>query len=225
MSLDRRTFNRIAFGGIAAGVATGVAATGAALLPMPGIAASATSPDYAPVRSDSAFGSYTQKWFVDSFLELADDLAEARAAGKRFAIMWELEGCPYCRETHLVNFAIPAVTDFIRANFAIVQLDVKGARRVKNLDGTEMSERELAALFQVRHTPTIQFFPETLEQAKAKRGREMEVGRIPGYLRPFHFLTYFQYVAEKAYTRENFHKYLKSRVAQLERSGKGVPAW
>ena len=43
MSLDRRTFNRIAFGGIAAGVATGVAATGAALLPMPGIAASATS--------------------------------------------------------------------------------------------------------------------------------------------------------------------------------------
>ena len=218
MDIARRTFNRIAL--------TGLAAAGAAtLLPAAGIAANATSPDYAPVRSDSAFGSYTQKWFIESFLELGEDLKEARAAGKRFAVMWELEGCPYCRETHLVNFAIPAVTDFIRAHFAIVQLDVKGSRRVKNFDGTEMSERELASLFQIRHTPTIQFFPETLAETKGKQGRDVEIGRIPGYLRPFHFLTFFQFVEEKAYTRENFHKYLKARVAQLEGAGKGVPAW
>ncbi|MEK9755277.1 MAG: thioredoxin family protein [Rhodospirillaceae bacterium] len=218
MSLARRTFNRLALTGLAAAAAP-------ALLPASANASNSTSPDYAPVRSDSAFGSYTQKWFVESFLELGDDLKEAHAAGKRFAIVWELEGCPYCRETHLVNFAIPAVTDFIRPRFAIVQLDVRGSRRVKNFDGTEMSERELAALFQIRHTPTIQFFPETLAETKGKKGRDVEVGRIPGYLRPFHFLTFFQFVAEKAYALENFHKYLKARVAQLEGSGKGLPAW
>ena len=50
-------------------------------------------------------GLYRQPWFLESFLELADDLEGAAANGKRFAIMWELRGCPYCRETHLVNFA------------------------------------------------------------------------------------------------------------------------
>ncbi len=217
MNFARRRFNRIA--------AIGLAAAPLALAGRGFAASSATSPAYAPVRSDSAFGSYTQKWFIESFLELGDDLKEAHAAGKRFAVMWELEGCPYCRETHLVNFAIPAVTDFIKAHFAIVQLDVKGSRRVKNFDGTEMSERELAAQFQIRHTPTIQFFPESLEETKGKAGKDIEVGRIPGYLRPFHFLTFFQFVQEKAYARENFHKFLKARVAQLEGSGKGVPAW
>jgi len=216
MLLTRRTLNRFALGGLAAALAPN----------LPALASSATSPDYAPVRvSGSSFGAYTQKWFVEGFLELGDDLKEAHAAGKRFAIMWELEGCPYCRETHLVNFAIPAVTDFIREHFAIVQLDVKGARRVTNFDGKEMSERDLARLTQVRHTPTIQFFPETLAELNGKTGKDMEVARIPGYLKPFHFLTYFQYVQEKAYEKVNFHKYLKSRVTELERNGKGVPAW
>ena len=215
MIVSRRTLGRLALGGVAS-----------ALLPRDVLASSATSPDYAPVpMGDSAFGSYTQKWFLESFLELADDIAEARDNGKRFAIMWELEGCPYCRETHLVNFAIPAVTDFIRENFEIVQLDVKGAREVVNFDGTPMKERKLAKHNQVRYTPTIQFFPETLEELTGKSGKGMEVARIPGYLRPFHFLTYFQFVREKGYEQGNFHQYLKSRVASLKSSGKGVPSW
>lgn len=215
MNISRRRFGQLTLGGLAAMGAPNIAA-----------ASSAVSPDYAPVRvGDSAFGSYTQKWFLESFLELADDLAEAHGEGKRFALMWELEGCPYCRETHLVNFAIPAVTDFIRENFVIVQMDYKGAREVVNFDGASMAERKLAKVNQVRFTPTFQFFPETIDELKGKQGRDMEVARIPGYLRPFHFLTYFQYVREKAYGEQNFHKYLKSRVAALESSGKGVPAW
>ena len=54
-------------------------------------------------------GLYRQPWFLESFLELADDLAGASEKKKRFAIMWELRGCPYCKETHLVNFAKPEI--------------------------------------------------------------------------------------------------------------------
>jgi hypothetical protein len=46
-------------------------------------------------------GYYREDWFLDSFLELADDLQSAVAAGKQLAVMWEQRGCPYCRETHL----------------------------------------------------------------------------------------------------------------------------
>jgi len=215
MIVSRRNFSRMALGGLAA-----------TALPMPVMGAAPISPDYAPIRmGDNRFGSYTQSWFLESFLELSDDLEEAKANGKRFAIMWELEGCPYCRETHLVNFAMPEVTDFIRANFEIVQLDVKGSRKVVGFDGESVNEQDFAKQAQVRFTPTIQFFPETLEEVDGKTGKEAEVARIPGYLRPFHFLTFFQFVQEKAYTQGNFHKYLKSRVASLNASGKGVPAW
>src|SRR5207253_11460487 len=66
----------------------------------------------APARAEPVLtedGLYRQPWFLESFLELADDLQGAANTGKRFAIMWELRGCPYCRETHLVNFARPDV--------------------------------------------------------------------------------------------------------------------
>ena len=59
------------------------------------------------VMTDDGF--YREPWFLESFLELADDLAAAAENKKRLAIMWELRGCPYCRETHLVNFAKPEI--------------------------------------------------------------------------------------------------------------------
>ncbi len=59
-------------------------------------------------------GLYRQPWFLDSLLELADDLDDASGKGKRFAIMWELRGCPYCKDTHLVNFAKPEIADFVK---------------------------------------------------------------------------------------------------------------
>ena len=62
-------------------------------------------------------GLYHEPWFLQSLLELADDLDSAAAQGRRFAIIWELRGCPYCRQTHLVNFARPEIADFIKAGF------------------------------------------------------------------------------------------------------------
>ena len=70
----------------------------------------------APKRCMTDDGFYREPWFLESFLELADDLAAAAENKKRFAIMWELRGCPYCRETHLVNFAKPEITTTSRSD-------------------------------------------------------------------------------------------------------------
>ena len=56
-----------------------------------------------PILTDD--GLYKEPWFLESFLDLADDLEGAGKEGKRFVVMWELKGCPYCKETHFVNFA------------------------------------------------------------------------------------------------------------------------
>ena len=114
-------------------------------------------------------GLLTQPWFLNSFLDLKDDLQEAANSGKRFAIMWELAGCPYCRETHLVNFAKPGIRDYIKENFDFLQLDVRGSRKVVDFDGKTLTERALAKRHKIRFSPTIQFFAETPDGVMAYR--------------------------------------------------------
>lgn len=163
----------------------------------------------APILTDD--GLYKQPWFLESFLELGEDLTAATAAGKRFAILWELKGCPYCRETHLVNFARPDIARYVRENFEILQLNIIGSRKVTDFDGVELSEKRFAARYGVRFTPTVQFFPETLAGLKEKPPEKREVARLPGYLRPDDFLHLFRFVREKAYEKQNFRDYLRAR--------------
>src|SRR5258708_32214009 len=88
-------------------------------------------------------GLYRQPWFIESFLELGDDLDQAAKRGKRFAVMWELKGCPYCRETHLVNFARPDIADFVRTNFDILQLNIIGSRKGTDFDGRQLGVKQI----------------------------------------------------------------------------------
>ena len=161
-----------------------------------------------PILTDD--GLYRQSWFLESFLELGDDLDQAARQGKRFAVMWELRGCPYCRETHLVNFARRDIAEFVRANFEILQLNIVGSRKVTDFDGNELSEKQIAAKYSVRYTPTFQFFPETAAQLRETEAAKREVARIAGYLRPDDFLAMFKYVREKAYETSTFRDFLKS---------------
>jgi thioredoxin-related protein len=161
-----------------------------------------------PILTDD--GLYKQPWFLESFLDLSDDLEGAAKEGKRFAIMWELKGCPYCKETHFVNFAQPKIADYIKNNFEILQLNIIGSRKVTDFDGTEMSEKELAAKYGVRFTPTFQFFGERAAALKPLAPAKREVARAPGYLRPEDFLAMFRFVKEKAYETKSFRDFVKS---------------
>ena len=172
------------------------------------VAAFGTARAESPILTDD--GLYRQSWFLESFLDLSDDLDGAAKEGKRFAIMWELKGCPYCKETHLVNFAQPKISDYVKNNFEILQLNIIGSRKVTDFDGNEMSEKELAAKYGVRFTPTIQFFGERAAALKSLPPAKREVARAPGYLRPDDFLAMFRFVREKAYETKSFRDFVKA---------------
>ena len=126
------------------------------------------------VMTDDGF--YREPWFLESFLELADDLAAASENKKRLAIMWELRGCPYCKETHLVNFAKPEIANFIKERFEILQLNIIGSREVTDFDGEKLTEKAFAQKYGVRGVPVFQFFPDSAaglarEAAARARGR------------------------------------------------------
>lgn len=167
-----------------------------------------TRGDAEPILTDD--GLYKEPWFLESFLDLSDDLEDARKEGKRFAIMWELKGCPYCKETHLVNFAQARISDYIRSNFEVLQLNIIGSRKVTDFDGAELGEKELAAKYNIRFTPTFQFFPERAEGLKDLAPTKREVARAPGYMRPDDFLALFRYIREKGYETKSFRDFLKA---------------
>ncbi len=154
-------------------------------------------------------GLYRQPWFLESFLELPDDLETSSAEGKRLAVMWELKGCPYCKETHFVNFADPEINGFIKARFNILQLNIIGSRAVLDFDGEELPEKDLAQKYGVRFTPSIQFFPASADGLADLEPREREVARLQGYMKPEHFLAMFQYVDQGAYESQTFRDYLR----------------
>ncbi|QRG06983.1 thioredoxin fold domain-containing protein [Xanthobacter dioxanivorans] len=146
-------------------------------------------------------GLYTQDWYVDSFLDLAEDLAAATAQGRHFALQWSQRGCIYCKTLHTGYFADPAIEGPIKAAFDIVHLDLFGAREVTAFDGTRLAEKALGQRERIRATPTFQFFA-------LRDGTAREVARMPGLLPQAEFSAMFTYVAAGAYARESFDAWL-----------------
>lgn len=155
-------------------------------------------------------GLHTKPWFLESLLELPDDLKEATDKGKRLVILWELKGCPYCRKLHEVNLADPAIENFIRDRFEVLQLNIIGQREVTDFDGQRLPEKQFAQKYGVRYTPTFQFFPETSAGLAQKKPAEREVLRWQGYMEPKPFLGMFRFVAERAYEKTTLNDFLKA---------------
>jgi thioredoxin-related protein len=168
-----------------------------------------------PARAAAKLGEdglYHLDWYLESFLDLAEDLEAATAKGKRFAIMWGLKGCPACKRVHLVHFADPKIEAYVRDNFEILHLNHIGARIVTDFDGRKLGEKALGESYGVRFTPSIQFFPEDASKLGSMVGKTREVARMPGLLDPPEFLGMFRYVREKAYETTPFADWIKKQV-------------
>ncbi|WP_194096043.1 thioredoxin family protein [Marivivens aquimaris] len=163
-------------------------------------------------------GLHDQPFFLDSFLELEYDLADAQAAGKGLIILVEQRGCPYCKELHEVNFERPEITDYLTANFDVLQLDLWGSRGMVGFDGVEREEKSQIASWGVSFTPTQMFY--TLEDGAPK-----EVFRMPGYFKPFHHMSALEYVATGAYADQPFQRFLQDKFAALAEQGIDPEVW
>jgi len=157
-------------------------------------------------------GLYQLDWYLESFLDLSEDLAGATENGKRFAIMWGLKGCPSCKKMHEVHLMDPKIESYIRDNFEILHLNHIGSRAVTDFDGRKLGEKALGEAYGIRFTPTIQFFPEKADGLAAASGQAREVARMPGLLEPPEFLAMFRYVRELGYDTLSFPDWLKKQA-------------
>jgi thioredoxin-related protein len=166
------------------------------------LALAATPAARAQIASPYAFE--LPSWFALSFLDLRDDVAEAKRDGKRLLIYFGQDGCPYCKMLLETNFSQRSIVAKTRAHFVAVALNLWGDRQVTWIDGRTMTEKELGRALEVQFTPTLLFLDE--------RGKV--VVRLNGYSPPQRFEAVLDYVAARRERSQSLADYL--RIAAKE---------
>ncbi|OOZ36738.1 thioredoxin family protein [Solemya velesiana gill symbiont] len=170
------------------------------LLFFPFTSHSATTP---PAQGKMTGGKQTHHpdWFKESFLDIAEDVEEASDAEKHVILFMHLNNCPYCYKMTEENFKHAPYTEFIKENFDVIVINIKGDREVAFDENTTVIEKDLADMLQVMYTPTIIFL----------NPQNKTVARVNGYRSVPNFKHILDYVDEKAYTKTSLAKYLDEK--------------
>ncbi len=149
-------------------------------------------------------GLHFQPWFKKTTGDLRRDLFAAKGEGKVMVLLWEQEGCVYCKKMHEITFRIPEIVDYIKKNFYVMQMDMRGKRRFTDLKGKAVAESKLARELRITGTPTSQFLN--------SEGRE--IFRMPGYAEPVIFNGVYEYVANEGYKTAPLGAWLKEHFTK-----------
>jgi thioredoxin-related protein len=138
-------------------------------------------------------------WFKLSFLELHDDLKSAIDDGKRGLIVYfGQEHCPYCKAQLENNWGRRDIREYTQKYFDVVAINVRGSRRVTDLDGNILTEKEFAIRQKANFTPTLLFYD-----------RDGRIAlKLAGYHRPYQFRAALEYVADGHYRKQSFRDFL-----------------
>lgn len=138
-------------------------------------------------------------WFKDSFLEISEDIEEAKENNKHFMVFMDLEGCPYCTRMLKENFfAENKTSSFIKKYFDVIEINVKGSREIAWDENTTLTEKELAEKLEIQYSPTVLFF---------NYDKEVVV-RVNGYRNPSDFKYILEYVQGKHYEKLSLTEYI-----------------
>lgn len=176
----------------------------------------ATAPLAATMGED---GLHKQDWFAITFRDIAEDIQAAKDEGKRLVMIFEQRGCIYCAQMHEKILSDPEVSDYIKANYKVVQYNMFGDEEVTDLDGETLTEKTAARKWGYVFTPTIVFLPEEVPEGKTVA--EAAVSTMPGAFGKWTFLNMFKWVREKGYEgEEHFQKYHARIINELRAQGR-----
>jgi thioredoxin-related protein len=143
-------------------------------------------------------------WFKQTFLDMKEDLADARKANRRLMLYFYMDGCPYCARFMRETLARRELADKTRRYFDVVAIDLRGAREVTDLAGKAMPENAFAAAMGVKYTPTFLMYDETGKVAL----------RLVGFQSQARFSSALDYVVSGAFRQyPEFEHYLTARMA------------
>ncbi|KPP83713.1 MAG: thioredoxin SoxW [Rhodobacteraceae bacterium HLUCCA08] len=151
-------------------------------------------------------GLHRADWIRNTFLDLSEDLAEANAEGKRLMLIVEQSGCIYCAQMHEEVFPVPEIEALLTDRFFVVRLNMYGDLEVVDFDGTVLPEKDMVRSWSVNFTPTILFFPETVEDGQ--RAPQAAAAVMPGAFGRWTTFNMLNWVLEEGYAGdEGFQRY------------------
>lgn len=163
----------------------------------------------------AADGDEGMPWFKESFLDLREDIAEAKQAKRRLMLYFHQDGCPYCSKLIRDNFGQKSISDKTRKHFDVVALNLWGDREVTDLAGKAMPEKEFAKSMKVQFTPTLVMFDEQGNVAL----------RLNGYLQPHKFEAALDYVGQRLEKKQNFADYLAKHAREAASATLNEAPW
>lgn len=110
-------------------------------------------------------------FFTESFKDFPEELQLVNTEGKQgLFIFFEMQGCPYCKfmEDNVLNLV--HVQNFYNSHFRNIIIDIHTASEAIDVDGTEMTEKSLAAKYGVNLTPTMLFLGSDGHELYRKQG-------------------------------------------------------
>lgn len=144
-------------------------------------------------------------WFKQSFLDIREDVADAKKAGRHLMLYFYMDGCPYCARFMRETLSLKDITSRTRKYFDVVAIDLRGSREVTDLKGKTMPETDFAASLEVKFTPTFIVLDEA--------GKELM--RLKGFQSPQRFDAAIDYIATAGYRlNPDFETYLKAQAAK-----------
>lgn len=141
-------------------------------------------------------------WFKTSFLDLREDVDEARRANKQVMLFLHLDECPYCARMLKESFVSGDNRVFMEKHFDVIGINVRGASEVTWVDGARFTERALVGQLKAFGTPTIVFLGSTGDVAL----------KLVGYRDPRALRAALDYVQSGSYRDQPFTAYVATRA-------------
>ncbi len=135
-------------------------------------------------------------WFMQSFLDIGEDIAEAAEQGKYLALYFYQDGCPYCRKLIEENFGDEKIVAYTRRHFEIVAINIYGSKEV-TVGGDILAEKAFSKVLGVHFTPTLIFYDK----------HDEEIFRMNGHYQKKKFFAMLKYLAEGHAENEEFLDY------------------
>jgi thioredoxin-related protein len=139
-------------------------------------------------------------WFKESFLDLRDDLGDAKQSGKRGVIVFlSQKNCSHCQAFIDTTLSDPVIQERVQKNYDIIALDIFNDLELTDIDGSVSTIKNFAEKQRARFTPTLLFYG--VEGAR--------LFKIIGFYPPAKFNRVLDYVEGGDYQRETLGQYLQ----------------
>ncbi len=166
----------------------------------------------ASARMGTYYGARTTEypaWFKNSFLQLKEDIDEARIHRKRVILMFTQDGCPYCSALVERNLSQREIESTMKEKFDVIAVNIWGDREVVGLDGKRYTEKTYSAAQKIQFTPSLLFFDEA--------GKT--VLRLNGYVPPARLQAALDWVGGRHENKVAFRDFVAAREVPKQASG------